>query len=140
MLHTRSTRIVGDSITRRRIVASPTIRPITLTRSAGTGSGPILIGVRPKNIASTCPAPQKATSPILSWIVAVSVELEVKLFSPGIDRRLYRQCGIDLLGRFGAFQFRIHMDCPNRDANFLPLISHHMMSLSVEKTRARRGL
>jgi len=62
----RSIRIVGTSITRRSTKASPIMRPITLTRSAGTGSCPILIGVRPKKMAKTCPAPQKATSPTLT--------------------------------------------------------------------------
>jgi hypothetical protein len=50
-------------ITCRKTAASPTTRPITFTRSAGTGSIPMLIGVRPKKIASTWPAPQNATSP-----------------------------------------------------------------------------
>ena len=62
----RSIRMVGTSITRRSTEASPRIRPITLTRSAGTGSCPMLIGVRPKKMARTCPAPQKATSPTLT--------------------------------------------------------------------------
>ena len=54
---------------RRRI---PSTRPTTLTRSAGTGSAPMLMGVRPKKIARTWPAPQNATSPILTCVVAVS--------------------------------------------------------------------
>src|SRR5437868_6778578 len=61
-----SIRIVGTSITRRNTEASPRICPMTLTRSAGTGSCPMLIGVRPKKMARTCPAPQNATSPTLT--------------------------------------------------------------------------
>src|SRR5262249_44308159 len=69
---TGSRRTAAPARTRRKTVASPSIRPNTLTGLAGRISAPRLAGVGPKKTQNAWPGGQNARSPMATTSVAPS--------------------------------------------------------------------